>query len=248
MTKLHEIIAVEGDVESVAKKVIDEGVVTFTKKPDHFNGQQTSLKMFKEEDRQQEVAETKDMVDTVKDKLAYIFDQVAKHYDLYATKGLTNTKACADIVVDGTTLASDVPATVLLGMESQLKQIRALIEAAPTLAPGVPWQPATTRGAGVYETREPDVRMKTVKTVQHKILVAPTDKHPAQIEKWTEDLPVGKYEVHKWSGMLSPAEKSLLLSKTDNLIRSVKKARQRANNTEVVELPLGKRLLDYILS
>ena len=34
--KLHELLAVESDLEGNSKLVIDEAIVTFSKKPDHF--------------------------------------------------------------------------------------------------------------------------------------------------------------------------------------------------------------------
>jgi hypothetical protein len=46
--------------------------------------------------------------------------------------------------------------------------------------------------------------------------------------------------------MITPARKSELLDRIDKLLRAVKKARQRANGTEVVKVNVGKSIMDFI--
>ena len=79
-----------------------------------------------------------------------------------------------------------------------------------------------------------------------QVLYKATVEHPAQIEKWEEQVPVGKYVKKVWSGMLTPARKSELLGNIDKLISAVKKARQRANATVVVKLNVGQKFIDFI--
>ena len=45
-SKLHELLAVESDTESTYKKVIEEAIITFLKKADHFFGMHKVLTMF----------------------------------------------------------------------------------------------------------------------------------------------------------------------------------------------------------
>lgn len=246
MPKLHEILAVEGDLDATAKKVVDEAIVTFTKKPDHFQEMHRAQVMFDEARANENVEEGKAMVTTVADKLSHVKRHVVDYLDTFARKEATNQVAVADLIVDDAVLVKNVPATVLLGLESKLKNLRNMYEAIPTLAPGVKWEHDDTRGANVYQASEAETRMKTEKTLQHKILVQPTDKHPAQVEKWTQDVPVGKIVLNQWSGMLSPADKSKLLGRMDVLIRSVKKARQRANTAEVSDIAIGDALFNFI--
>ena len=47
--------------------------------------------------------------------------------------------------------------------------------------------------------------------------------------------------------MISPSEKSVLLSRIDKLIMAVKQARQRANTQEVVKTTIGKEIFNYIM-
>ncbi len=246
MSKLHEILAVEGDLDATARKVIDEAINTFQKKADHFQEQHRSLVMFDENRSAENVDETKALVTTVGDKLSYVRRHAVKYLDTFAKKEATNQTAVADLVIDGVTLAEAVPATMLLGLESKLKTVRGMYEAIPTLQPGTDWQPDADRGEGIYRAVEPEVRMRTEKQIQHKVLVEPTKEHPAQIEKWNADVPVGKITLRNWSGMMSPAEKSALLGRIDTLIRGVKRARQRANTTEVVNRDIGDTLFNFI--
>lgn len=244
--KLHEILAVEGDLDATAKKIMDEAIVTFTKKPDHFLEAHREQRMFDDARANENTDETKTIVTTVDAKLDYVRRHVVKYLDTFAKKEATNQVAKADLVVDGVVLSKDLPATLLLGLESRLKTLRAVYEAIPTLQPGLDWVEDKGRGAGIYRSEHPEERMKTEKQVQHKVLYEATKEHPAQLEKWSADVPVGKITLRHWSGMLSPADKSDLLGKVDTLIRAAKKARQRANATEVVNIKLGEVLFKHI--
>lgn len=247
MGKLHELLAVEGDLQGTAKKLIAEGIKTFGK-PEHFIGQHRRLEMFDQSLQDQVVAdEFKEMVTTVPAKLDYLSDGLGRYYDALLQKEMTNQLATADLVVDGTTIATAVPATFLLGMESRLKEFRAVIEAAPTLAPGIAWEKDETLGKGVYRAKNDDEKLKTAKTFMHKVLYEATDKHPAQIEKWEEQAPVGKYITKTTSGMFSPADKSAVLGRLDKLIQAVKKARMKANMVDAVDATIGNKLFDFIL-
>lgn len=246
MSKLHELIAVEADTQTTAKKVVEEATVTFSKKADHFIEKVVRLEMFDEKDKNQERTDAKAMVTTVFQKLDYVRKSVGKYYDLLLQKEKTNQNARADLVVDGVVLLKDVPGTFLLGMENRLKELRAMYEAIPTLQPGPFWMEDPTKDKGVYRSRDAEVRFKTEKKLQYQIITPATDKHPAQVEKWMADVPVGRYVEDVWSSMLSPTQKSELLGRIDNLIRACKKARQRANTTEVSEGEAGTVLFNYI--
>lgn len=244
--KLHEILAVEADLRQTAIKVTDECLRTFKDKATHFMKHHRRLKMF-EQDNVEHVEENKEMVTTVADKLSYVEDHIIRYYDAVLQKELTNQQATADIKLpDGAVIAQDVPATFLLGLEEKLKRVRAIYEAIPTLQPGKKWEPDTDIGEHVFKNAFPEEKMKTKKVFAHQILVEPTDKHPAQIEKWEETKDVGKYILNEWSSMLTPARKSILLGRLDTLIQAIKKARQRANTTELVQRNIGSELFGWI--
>lgn len=246
--KLHELLAVEGDLEGIFKKIVQETIATFTKKPEHFLSWHKQLQMFDSEREKEQVAaeEHKEMVTTVMEKLDYSKDSMIRYFDAILQKELTNQIAKADLTVDGVVIGKDLPATFLLGMETRLKIVRGIYEAIPTLSPGIRWVEDKESGKGIYKADKAEVKSKTEKTFQSKILVEPTKEHPAQIEKWSENVAIGDFVTERWSGMLSPAEKSQVLKRINDLIQAVKKARQRANTTEVIKNNVGSKLFDYI--
>lgn len=249
MGKLHEILAVESDQSNIYRKLSEETITTFSKKPDHFKGFKKRLEMFNEADAKLAEAsdEQKEIVTTVHAKLDYFNETAIRYLDVVLQKEATNQLAKADIEVDGAKIAIDVPATFLLGLEDKLAKIREVYAAAPTIDPGVKWDLDANLGEHVYRQAVPEKKHKTAKQFKHQILVQPTDKHPAQVEKWEEQVPVGQYIQENFSGMISPAEKSALLGRIDKLIMAVKQARQRANTQEVVKATVGKELLNFIM-
>jgi hypothetical protein len=247
-SKLHEVLAVEGELEGVNKATLQEATHTFKAKADHFLGHVKSYQAFNDDDADRLAPENKETVTSVSDKLGYVFGHISRYLDAVYQKERTNQTAKADIVLqDGTVLATDVPATFLLGLETKIRQWREMLMEIPTLAPGIAWKKDESRGKGTYVTEHPVETRRTKKTVQHKILVEATQHHPAQIEKWNEDVAIGKFITTTWCTMFSPAEKSAVLARVDELARAVKQARQRANCAEVVKGNIGETLAKFIL-
>jgi len=246
--QLHEVLAVEKGLETTAKKVIEEGIATLRGKPERFRGVVKRYDPFNEEEAHLG-GETDhlELTTTVNKKLDYVFRHIAKYVDAVYQKDVTNCEAKADVVIDGKVLLEKAPVTTLLGLETKLKQWRLLLEAIPTLAPGVKWKGAPDKGDDVYEREHPEEKFRTKLEIKHKVLYEATKEHPAQIEKYTEQIPVGKFTQYEWSGMITPAQKSELLGRLDKLMRAVKKARMRANSTEVLGGHIGSTLTNYIL-
>ena len=246
MSKLHEVLAVEGDLKKTASVVLDEAKNTFAKKPDHFLETFTETKFFDEAEAKLNTEEYKAKVTTVGEKLEYLGEMVTRWYDAYLQKEATNQTANADVVVDGKVFLSNVPVVVLLGMETRLKELRDVYEEIPTLRPGPTWELDTNKGKGVYRSKHPEERFVTRKTRKAFVLAPATDKHPAQVQALDEDVAVAKKTAHTWSSMLSVTDKSKLLDRVDNLIQAFKKARQRANEAEIVKVEMGKAIFEYL--
>lgn len=242
---LHELLAIEGDLDGAHKKILDETRSTFTKKSEHFIGQHRKLEMFAE-DGIAYPEESKKMDSTVQQKLDYMMKTEIRYFDAILQKETTNQVAKAHLIIDGVTIAENLPATWLLGMETRLKHLRTAYEAIPTLQPGIDWVLDPTQGANIYKTKLPVEKLKTETVVEPVVLYAATKEHPAQVKEASKTLTVGKYSQTTWSGMISPAEKSALLGRIDKLIRATKQARQRANTTEVTVRTIGAALFDYI--
>lgn len=251
MTKLHEILAIEGDLAGTANKIIHEASNTFSKKPDHFLGEVAAITYFDDQSSHLNTTERKAIAESVTSKLEYVGGHVAKYYNAFYSKEASNQNAKADIVLpNGETLATDVPATVLLGLETRLKEFRTMLETIPTLQPGLHWvDDPSAEFPGVYITEFPELRYVTKRSIQPIELAPATKEHKAQVDKIEIEEKIAKKEVTKQAGMYSPADKSERLERVDTLIQAVKKARQRANTVEAVsDAGFGQRIVDYILS
>lgn len=227
--KQHELLAYCGDVVTEKKKINDEAKAMLEKKNDLLMATVTELVHFSDDDRVLDTVEQKAMTTTVFEKLKYIVRANVRALDAVLQKEVTNTKALADIEVDGTTIAKEIPATVLLGLETTLAELRSVYMAIPTLAPGPEWEIDPSQRPGVYKSKHPDTRFRTRKTMRAFELSKATEHHPAQVQAITEDTAIAKITVQTWSGMITSAQKSELLGRIDSLIRAVKRARQRAN-------------------
>ena len=154
---------------------------------------------------------------------------------------LANTEAKADIELDGKILAASVPATMLLHLEGKLKALRELYLAIPTLPPGESWE---RNEVGNHEVTTKTVR--TQKVLKNHVQAPATERHPAQVQTYSEDVRVGLAVTVKETSVLSVKDKSDLLARLDRLAVAVKQARQRANMTEVPKADIGKKLFAFI--
>lgn len=246
MGKLHENLAVEKSLEQTAKKLTAESIKTLGKE-NLFSGALREFKMFDSEQQHQNVDELQELSTTVNENIEYVVPHIAKWYDSVLQKDLTNQLAMADIVVDGTTIVADVPATFLLGMETKLNELRKLYESIPTLAPGIVWVTDESNAkAGVFTTPNQVKQFKTEKVIDFQVVVEPTEFHPAQIKEVSKVVNIGEFLTTRWSGMMTPVEKARRLDKLDTLLVAIRKARQRANDTKLVDRKVGQVLLDFI--
>jgi len=248
MSKLHEVLAVDGDIMREAQKIAAETVKTFKTKENLFTGEYKTLEMWDEGRKQEEEGQQvfKEMTTTVQEKLDYTANALVRHLDCLSHKEHTNQQAVGSIIMNGSAILSKLPATLLLSIENKLLTWRGIYEAIPTLKPGVTWVNDDNNREGSFKAEHDELTHKTENTVQHKILVQPTKEHPAQVEKWTEQKPCGQYRKVLYSGMITPARKSVLLSRVDALIQAVKQARQRANTAEVVKQDIGSVIFGFI--
>lgn len=247
MAVLHELLAVEGDREGNAKRILTEARSKFGQ-PNEFKATIRSYEAFDENDP--EVADERTaMVTTVDEKLEYLAGFVGKYYDVVFEKDSANQRATADVVIDGMVLIKDAPVTWLLGMETKLRDVRKTFEKIGTLDAGKFWEadPGYEK-ANVLREKFPEVVFTTKKQTLHKVLYEATDHHPAQIETWNEDVKSGRKTTMNWSGLISSADKSALLGRADKLIQAFKKARQRANNEKVEKAEVGVVIFDYLFN
>jgi hypothetical protein len=160
-----------------------------------------------------------------------------------ATKDWTNCKARADVVIDGQTLLTQVPATYLLFLEKQLVDLHTFVRKLPVLDASEAW--SFDPSADCWAT-EPVQTARTKKIPRNHVKAEATEKHPAQVEVYYEDVIVGYWRTVKFSGALPAQRINELLTRVEKLQEAVKYAREEANNIEADEQKVGERVLGYL--
>lgn len=247
VAQFHELIAVEADLKESATQMMADALNTFSKKPDHFKGHVKSTVYFDSARENENTTDEKALVTTVDDKLNYALSFLGKYYDALLQKEATNQVASADLVVDGVTIAENVPSTFLLGMENRLKNLRDVLIAIPTLEPNMTWDlDQSADRAGIYKS-PPVVQMKSELTHSYKVLYEATEHHPANIKELTEQKPVARMETVHTSGMWTPHRKANAIARLDKMLRAVKRARQQANTAEIQRRTISDQMFAYVL-
>lgn len=251
MTKLHELLAAEGNLETQAIQTTSDLKNTFEKKRHLFEEKRT-LFTPSEEGQQQKVESQSDIQSTVRKELAWVGEHIVKAVDASYRVSETNTLARADIVLeDGGILASQVPATTLLELEKRLNDwILSLVKTIPTLDPAKGFRSDDARTnqtqGKIYKAREV-TKTRTRKDAKVIVKYDATKEHPAQTELFVVDVPIGTISEEEWSGLITPGEKAEMLDRADKLIRAVRCARSRANDQEVnTKLKIGATLVAYV--
>ncbi|MEU0214077.1 hypothetical protein ABZ281_02775 [Streptomyces sp. NPDC006265] len=177
-----------------------------------------------------------DAIDDVKQALT-------RFYDVTATRDWANTTAKADIKVAGITLLRDAPVPYLLFLEKQLTSLHTFVEKLPLLDPAEEW--VWSPDQGIYRTPAYETQ-RSKKVPRNHVLAQATDKHPAQVQVWHEDIPVGTWSTVKFSGALPASHVKAMLARVQALRDAVKYAREAANATEITQMHVAGPLLDYL--
>ena len=176
------------------------------------------------------------IVDEVQNGLTRLFD-------VTATQDYGNAVAFADVKVDGVVLVSAAPVSYLLFLEKQLVDLATFIRKLPVLDSAEKWE---------FDTNSGHFRTAPVMTVSNKKVYrnhekAPaTDRHPAQVDVYTEDVPVGHWSLVKFSGAFPATRVKELTERVTKLQEAVKVAREIANATDVADQRVGETLLGWL--
>lgn len=172
-------------------------------------------------------------------------DMLTQLFNAVHTKEEGNRLAKADIVVGETTLMKDVSVPYLLFLEKQLTDWRTLVTKIPVRDTADVWSEGSDRTAGARTEPVSTIRTKKVPKVLHK--ADATDRHPAQVEVYYEDVPVGTWATTKFSGAVDGGRRDVLIRRANTLIDAVKSAREAANGTEIEQKTANDPLFEYLL-
>lgn len=251
MTKLHEVLAAESTRAKAAELNIEETRTKFAK-TDIFNGAIRNLKILDDSTPGKDSLESSEsyvrpVVTSVIETLQYTLDLWAKAEDVRATKNQTNTIAKADLIVGDVVIAKDVPVDELMGLEARLIELKKLFTQAPSLDAKKEWSASDKWPVqGLHQTPV----SKTVKTekVSYGIIMAPaTEKHPAQVKEGVKTVTIGEFTDQNFSAAMTTQAKAELISRTDDLIVACRQARNRANDVEATNFPVGTAVVKFLM-
>ena len=240
MTKLHEILAVEGDLAGKAQAGLAATKDLFGK-PDKFIGQTRRYSPL-EDGGQPMPSEDTNVAFRVEDVISDLVDKFSAWLNVSIQKEVTNQKTEATITVDGIEILT-LPATALLNLEQKLAILKSTLSGIPTNDVTERWEWDET--SQVY-IAPPRTTYRTEKRPRVLIRYEATPEHPAQTDVYTEDIRVGEWTTVIRSGMWSPNQKRELLDKLEKLIAAVKQARQRANDIEIEPVKVSEAINKYL--
>lgn len=241
MAQLHQIIALEKGVKARTAAELAEAAQRLAK-TELLAGIARTYQP-RDENGEPLPSETKRVQVRASDVLADVRAAMTRLLDITLTKDATNDTARADLVVDGEILAEAVPVTFLLGLEKRVAELLAFVSRLPVLDPGEEW---------TYDSVTDAWRTEPVKTVRPQklprvlTLAAATERHPAQTQVYTEDVPIGDWTTVKFSGALPQTEVRQIRERLVKLADAVKVARERANTAPVVDRAIGDTIFSYV--
>ncbi|HLG61413.1 MAG TPA: hypothetical protein VKY19_05740 [Ktedonosporobacter sp.] len=241
--KLNQVIAIEKGTKSRSLQELTEAHHAL-QKPALLSGISRTYRPRDEEGEQLPPESTRVQI-RAEEIIRQTAEVLTKLFDVVATKDWANCKAKADVVVEGQTLLKDVPATHLLFLEKQLIDLHTFIKKLPVLDASELW--TYDASADCWAT-EPVQTVRTKKIPRNHVKAEATEKHPAQVEVYYEDVSVGNWRTVKFSGALPARRVHDLLARVERLQEAVKFAREEANNLEVEEQKVGEKIFHYLFA
>lgn len=241
--KLNQVIAIEKGTKSRSLQELTEAHHK-VQKPALLAGISRTYRPKDEEGEQLPPESTRVQI-KADDIIRETSEALTKLFDVVATKDWANCQAKADIVVDGNVLLAQVPATYLLFLEKQLVDLHTFIKKLPVLDASESW--VFDPSADCWAT-EPVQTLKTKKVPRNHVKAEATEKHPAQVEVYYEDIVVGTWRTIKFSGALPAKRVNELLSRIERLQEAIKFAREEANDMKVEEQKVGDKIFKYLFS
>lgn len=243
MSRLNQILAIEKNIKNDAEKKFTE-LHHLSQQVRPLNGLSRRY-LPKEDGGDMLPPESTKVQVTAEDIIRDVSTALVELFDVIATKDSANTKARADVVVDGITLLKDIPATTLLYLEKKLVDLHTFVAKLPVLDQSEAWHFDDASNSWISE---PAQTIRTKKVLQNHVKSPATDKFPAQVETFTEDVPVGTWTTIKQSGALPASRAAQLLNRVEKLQRAVKHAREQANMVEATPVEIGASILGYLFA
>ncbi len=243
MTKLNQVIAIEkatkgkahGDLTEAHQQLLKPALlagISRTYRPKDEEGERMPPESTRVQLRGEEVLR----------RTAEVLTQL---FDVVATKDSANCAARADVTVDGTVLLAKVPVTYLLFLEKQLVDVHTFVKKLPVLDPSEAW--VSDPAQNCWAT-DPVETLRTKKVPRNHVKAEATEKHPAQVEVYYEDITIGYWRTVRYSGALPARRVSDLLERVEKLQSAVKFAREEANAIDAPSVRAGEAVFRYLFT
>jgi hypothetical protein len=241
--KLHEGIALrKGEVGR--EKGALTGIYQLIQKPVLFEGMSKTYEPV-DEGGEKLPAENVRVQQNVRDLIAAIRGGKTTLWNTCALVDYGNMLARGNITVDGQAILSDVPVTTLLFLETQLTDLRTIVEKLPVLSPDFAWSEDANSGLFKTDMVQTHRNRKLMKPV---VLYHATEKHPAQTQMVEDTILAGYWNQVKMSGAIPATRKAVLVGRIETLLDAVKTARARANDSDVNKVDVARPLFDFIFA
>ena len=241
VTRLNQIIAVEKGVKSKSFAELTDAHHQLLK-PALLSGIARTYQPKDDEGEQLPPESTKVQV-KAEEVLQRTAASLTRLFDVTATKDWANCSATADVSVDGSVLLRDVPVTYLLFLEKQLTDLHTFVKKLPVLDAAESW--ILDASSDSWRT-EPVQTYRTKRVPRNHVKAEATEKHPAQVEVYYEDVTIGYWTTVKFSGALPAKRVNELLERVERLQQAVKFAREEANSAETVDQRVGESVFGYL--
>ena len=241
--KLNQVVAIERPTKQRVERS-NTDIYHAMQKPDLYEGHYKKYEPL-EAGKETFPPDAKHVQQNAVTNLQEVAKNLVELFDISIQRDVANCQAKADITVDGTVLAKDIPITFLMFLEKELNALNTVLNTIPTLDPAESW--TFDGGTGMHKTA-PRQTIKTAKVQEALVLYPATDKHPAQTQLISVDKIVGNWEAIRISGAAPAPYKKKLQERIQSLLRAVKCAREEANTTQAPEKPVGQKLMDWVFS
>lgn len=241
MPKLNQVLAVEKGAKAAAESAVTRAYHAVQKR-DLFAGLSRTYTP-KDDDGEQLPPEGTRVVETVPGLVLEFSAAMERLFDVTATKVWANTAARADVVLHDQIVLAQVPVEYLLFLEKRLVDVQTFLSKLPTLDPATEWR--WDNSTATYVST-PVVTHRTKKVLRNHVKSPATEKHPAQVDVFTEDETMGYWQTVKFSSAVPVTQVAEWLHRTEELQAAVKFAREEANSLEVQQAKVGERLLEAI--
>ena len=241
--KLHQVIAIEAGVKSKTFAELTEAHHAL-QKPAMLSGIARAYQP-KDEEGDKLPPENTRVQMRAEEMLKATAEIMTKLFDVTATKNAANCGAKGDVQIGDKKILVDVPVTTLLFLEKQVVSLYTFLQKVPTLDPSEEWEYDSAQDAWSTKVSE---TTKTKKVLKNHIKADATDKHPAQVETFSEDVIVGTWKTRKFSGAIPAVRHKQLMDRVTELQKAIKYAREYANAAAAPDAKIGEAIFGYLFA